>query len=165
MQNRTWVEFKDTGYFVSDFGEVKSCSGAKPRILKQRNDRQGYPRVNIYIDKKCTTFKIATLVAMVFLNHSKENGLVVDHIDNDKSNNKLSNLQLVSVRKNSSKDKKGVSKYTGVSWCKLSKKWKAQIHLDGKKIHLGIFKNELDASKAYQNRLKANRRRRLTSSS
>jgi hypothetical protein len=41
------------------------------------------------------------------------------------------------------------SKYRGVSWCKKSNKWKAQIKYDGKRQHLGVFENEENAANAY----------------
>lgn len=47
------------------------------------------------------------------------------------------------------------SKYKGVSWHKISRKWVAQIAINGKKINLGYFTNEIDASNAYQKALKS----------
>ena len=93
---------------------------------------------------------------MSFLNHTpcgyKE---VVDHIDNDKLNNKVENLQLTTVRYNTSKDvKNSTSKYTGVCWHKNLQKWMCQIQIKGKNQYLGIFENEIDAHNAYQKTLK-----------
>jgi hypothetical protein len=36
----------------------------------------------------------------------------------------------------------------GVSWCKSQKKWKVQIKVGGKMIHLGYFPNIDDAKAA-----------------
>ena len=64
-------------------------------------------------------------------------------------------MQVITQRENSSKDKKGgSSKYVGVTFNKLNNTWKSQINIDGKIKYLGDFKNEIDASKAYQNKLK-----------
>jgi alkyl hydroperoxide reductase subunit AhpF len=93
---------------------------------------------------------------MAFLGHVP-NGqkLVVDHIDGDKLNNNLNNLQVITNRENTSKDRSGgTSKYVGVSWSKQNKKWKAQIRIDGKQIYIGHFTNDIDASQAYQKKLK-----------
>ena len=47
------------------------------------------------------------------------------------------------------------SSFRGVSWCKLSRKWKAKIalgvkhKLGGKSKHLGIFDDDQEAARAY----------------
>ena len=46
------------------------------------------------------------------------------------------------------------SKYKGVYFNKSSNKWTAQIRINGKSKHLGYFKTELEAHKAYQSKLK-----------
>ena len=85
----------------------------------------------------------------MFLNHKPNKEFVVDHINNIKLDNRLENLQLITQRENSSKDRKGTSVYRGVSWAKQNKKWIAQITINKKKINLGYFTIELNASKAY----------------
>lgn len=97
-------------------------------------------------------------MAMNFLSHTpiKEN-MVVDHIDNDPLNNHLSNLQVITTRQNTSKDrfrKKYTSKYIGVYWHKHAKKWHSSIGVGSKTIHIGYFNDELDAHNAYLNKLK-----------
>ena len=151
-------------YKVSNLGRVKSIDridtiGRKIRgvILKQSSVRLQLRVVlcnEIGIKKM---YSVSQLVAMAFLGH-KPNGhkIVVDHINNDPFDNRVENLQLISNRENLSKDKKGTSKYTGVSWNKNSKKWVSQIHINGKKIHLGYFENEIDAANAYKNKLHEN---------
>ena len=98
------------------------------------------------------------LVALGFLGHVMGNGsvgLVVDHIDNNSRNNRLDNLQLITQRQNSSKDKKGVSsKYVGVSWNKGKSKWSSSIRYKGKLIFLGYYVIEKEAHEAYQTALR-----------
>ncbi len=82
----------------------------------------------------------------------------MDHIDRVKINNKWSNLREVSNKencRNQSTPKNSRSGITGVGWHKQSGTWRACIHLDGKKKHLGSFKNIEDAKKA---RMEANNR-------
>lgn len=45
--------------------------------------------------------KVHLLVAESFLNHKTDgtNKIVVDHIDNDKTNNKLENIQLITIER------------------------------------------------------------------
>jgi len=68
-------------------------------------------------------------------------------------NNRVDNLQLVSPRENSSKDRHGSSKYTGVNWLKNRGKWQANIQIDGKLKYLGVFDKEINAHNAYQKAL------------
>ena len=142
-------------YEVSNLGRVKSFKGVNERILKTCISN-GYEKVNLSKDCKPKSFRIYILLAIAFLNHNPNGySIIVDHIDNNKLNNNLENLQLITSRENSSKDRKGfTSKYTGVSWCKTGSKWRSSICINGVKKSLGSFINELEASNAYQTALK-----------
>lgn len=63
-------------------------------------------------------------------------------------------MRLITQRENSNLVHiKHSSKYTGVSWMKRNKKWRARIIVNNKEEHLGVFYNEIDAHMAYQSRL------------
>jgi hypothetical protein len=153
-------------YQVSNFGRVKSLpkewsSGVNTlrkhngKILKPVVNSAGYLILGLYKNEIRKTFQIHQLVAITFLNHMP-NGrkIVVDHINANKLDNNIKNLQILTFRENLSKDKKGSSKYTGVYWCNKSKKWISKIMINGKSKYLGSFKCELKASLVYQNKLK-----------
>lgn len=143
-------------YQVSNLGNVKSFRRYKSgKILKNNLAKDGYYKVSLCF-KKQTTFKIHVLMAITFLNHKTGNRkIVVDHINNIKTDNRLQNLQIITQRKNTSKDQiNGTSKYTGVSFDYSRNKWISSISIDGKCNHLGRFNSELKASIAYQNKLK-----------
>ena len=92
---------------------------------------------------------------MSFLGH-KPNGckIVVDHINNDKLDNRVENLQVITQRQNSTKDKKGfTSSYAGVSWNKKDNRWRAAIFVNNKVKYLGSYKCELKAAEAYNSAL------------
>ena len=142
-------------YKVSNFGGIFSLRNS--RILKQYIVSDYYS-VKLCNDNSRKIFNVHQLVAMAFLNH-KPNGIniVVDHIDNNKLNNNLDNLQLITHRENISKDKfryNYSSKYVGVCWDNKNKKWRSRIRINGSQKHLGYFINEIDAHIAYQNKLK-----------
>tara|TARA_R110002167_G_scaffold104947_2_gene270235 strand:+ start:83 stop:598 length:516 start_codon:yes stop_codon:yes gene_type:complete len=146
-------------YQVSNLGNVKSLNyrktGKTKLLIKYYNNRFRYS-VNLYKQGKTYSNRnIAVLVAQAFLKH-KPNGhkIVVDHINNIPTNDKLYNLQLITQRENLTKDKKGTSKYVGVCWDKSCNRWKSWIYLNGKKKYLGRFKSQKKASQAYQNALK-----------
>ena len=163
-----WKEIKGfEGYEVSNLGRVKSLARTviysngrvqdyKDKVLKNSLLSNGYFRVSLYKKSKMKARTIHQLVAETFLNHTP-NGykLVVDHINNVKTDNRLENLQLITARENNSKDRKGgTSGYIGVSWDKSSNKWKSRIRTNGKEKYLGMFKDELKAAEAYQTALK-----------
>lgn len=157
--NEIWKDIPEYEglYQASNFGRVKSLKRKgvlNDRILKSYDNGDGYFVVNLYLDKKPKHIKIHKLIALVFINNSIDKGLVVDHIDNTKSNNMASNLQLISHRQNCSKDRKnGTSKYIGVYFNSHANKFHSRIQVDGKQINLGLFENEKDASDAYKNKL------------
>ena len=157
------------GYYeISNLGNVKSLEReflingkypgtVKEKILKPDFTDKGYQRVDLYKDGKSRHIKNHVLVAMAFLGHKPDgtHKIVVDHIDNNPLNNHVSNLQLISQRENSSKDKKnGSSQYTGVIRNKNANKWQSYIKINGKQKHLGLFVSEEEAHEAYQKALK-----------
>ena len=83
---------------------------------------------------------------------SAPDGIHVDHINGDTLDNRRDNLRLATAAQNSRNCKPvmgGTSEMKGVSWHKASNRWRAQIRVETKKIHLGIFKSEADAYAAY----------------
>jgi HNH endonuclease/AP2 domain len=76
----------------------------------------------------------------------------LDHINRIKDDNRVKNLREVTSAENSwnrglqSNNKSG---YTGVMWSKKDKKWKAQIRVHGKQMHLGYFPTPEEAHAAY----------------
>lgn len=143
-------------YMMSIYGDVKSLKLGTEKILKPCLDEKGYYQVTLSLNGKRKTRDIHQLMAESFLGHIPcGHKLVIDHIDTNKLNNKLSNLQIVSNRVNSNqKHIKSTSKYTGVCWHKDKEKWTAQIFVNGKTKHLGEFNKELEASEYYENALK-----------
>jgi len=85
-------------------------------------------------------------------------GMVVDHIDGDSSNNQCYNLRICTQGQNllnTSKPKYNtVSGYRGVYWHKAAQKWCAEIRYNNKKQYLGLFKTPKEASIAYNIRAK-----------
>ena len=144
-------------YLVSNFGNIKSIGYGEERYLRLYLNQYGYYRVNLYKDKIRTTKTVHQLVAEAFLGHSACGmKLVINHINFDRKDNRVANLEIVTPRENGNKKHiKSTSKYVGVYWYKSYNKWKAQITFDGSVNHLGYFDCELAAAKAYQDKLKS----------
>tara|TARA_R110000744_G_scaffold362693_1_gene470803 strand:+ start:152 stop:658 length:507 start_codon:yes stop_codon:yes gene_type:complete len=145
-------------YKISNLGNIISLKFNKTLNFKlgvKSNTNNSYLNVNLRLNNKKRCYGVHQLVAMAFLNH-KVSGhkLVINHIDFNKRNNNLNNLEIVTSRENSNlKHIKSSSKYVGVSWCNTRKKWCSNIRIKGNLINLGRFNNELDASNAYQKKL------------
>ena len=75
-------------------------------------------------------------------------GLVTDHINRCKLDNRRSNLRHVTVRENGH-NRKDNNEYVGVHWHKITQKWAAQIQDRGKRKHLGLFSCKREAADAY----------------
>lgn len=142
-------------YQISNLGKVKSLKFGNEKILKPRVDSNGYLRVTIY-NKRNYYKTIHQLIAVAFLGHKVDgHKLIVDHINCDKLDNRIENLQIISQRENASKDvKKLSSKYVGITYHKKSCKWNSRILINKIRVNLGFFKTELEAHLAYQNKLK-----------
>ena len=69
-------------------------------------------------------------------------GMTVDHIDRDRSNNRLDNLRVCSLRDNCQNRK-------GLGYEKRGNKYHAYIGQDGKKKSLGVYPNPYEAHGAY----------------
>lgn len=154
----------EEGYIVSSIGRVKSLERIvatkggfktnKERILKAHKSKSGYYFVALCLYGKKKQYYIHQLMAMAFLGHVPNKfKLVVDHINNDKTDNRIDNLRIVTNRENSSqRHLKSSSKYVGVR--QAGKRWRSSIRVGKKRLWLGTFDTEYEAHLAYQNKLK-----------
>lgn len=83
------------------------------------------------------------------LRHSDFNQ--TDHKNQDRLDNRRSNLRPASVPQNQGnmKIRQGSSKFKGVCWDKNREKWLVRIGFEGKLKHLGRFTDEVEAAKTY----------------
>lgn len=76
----------------------------------------------------------------------------VDHINIDKTDNRIANLRLASGTQNNANTSltcRNSSGYKGVTWHKQCGKWQAGIKVQGKTHHLGLFSDPTKAHQAY----------------
>jgi hypothetical protein len=106
---------------------------------------KGYAVRNIPVNGKQTL----QLMHAVIINTPP--GMQTDHINGDRLDNRKENLRICTCSENQWNQHKvrGESKYKGVSYHKRHNKWYAQIRINGKRIYIGVFKDEIDAAKAY----------------
>lgn len=129
-------------YQASNLGNIKSIFNNK--ILKFGVSTNNYYTVNLWKNKKSKHYRVHTLIAITFLNHTPNKQIIViDHIDNNKTNNRLENLQLISQRHNSNKDKLlPKSGVRGVYWSTINKKWQVRLRINGKKKNILYHDNK-----------------------
>jgi hypothetical protein len=144
-------------YQVSNEGRVKSFHRDSNGLIKKQSfDKDRYLLVGLMTNEgKLISKRVHQLVAICFLDHKPEADRIINHKDFDKTNNHLSNLEIVSVRENSNKKHlKSTSKYVGVSWHKATGKWQARIQIDGISKYLGCWHDEWIAHKMYETALR-----------
>ena len=154
-------------YEVSNLGRIKSLNYRSvkgvEKILKPFIDKKNYryhKYTLVYNNSVIKARLVHWLVMEAFV--GPRNGMFIDHIDGNGSNNKLSNLRYCTHRQNLTfsnvKFKKlKSSKYPGVSYNKNSNgknKWRAIIQHNKKKISIGTFATEIEAANAYKQKLK-----------
>lgn len=135
-------------YEVSSTGKIRNANNRKEFKIKPRKD--GYIRVGLRKNNDYKQHYLARLIYESFLG-IPDGSFEVNHIDKNKLNNRLSNLELISKRENCchrSKDKANKSSsYPGV--CKTyQNKFRAYIYIDKKQKSLGYYDTEIEAYNA-----------------
>ncbi len=85
-------------YEISSYGRVKSLKNSI--ILRPKKEPTGYLRCNLYLNKNVKTVSIHRLVAQAFI-PNPDNLPEVNHKDEDKTNNKVDNLEWCDHKYNS----------------------------------------------------------------
>lgn len=141
-------------YSVSTFGNVRNNKTGK--ILKSCKNCNNQLRVTLYKNDIKTTFSTYQLLAKAFI-PNPENKEQVDHIDNDKLNNHLTNLRWATNGENQRNTKIpsiNTSGVKGVHFHKPLKKWCARITINNVRNTIGYYDTIEEATLARQ--LKAN---------
>ena len=132
----------DTGVFtwrVSNSNRVKIGD-----IAGCLHKNSGYTLIRVG-DKLLRAHRIAFFIV------NNETPNVIDHINGDRSDNRISNLRSCTSQQNgfnSSKQINNTSGYRGVS--KAGNKWRARIYIKNKETSLGHFDCPKEASRVYE---------------
>ena len=89
-------QFRNTSYYVTKDGRLYS-KGRQKGFKKSFTRANGYISYSLYLDGKVNQFLAHRLVMEVYKGASK---LSVDHLDGDRSNNSIYNLEYVTAVEN-----------------------------------------------------------------
>ena len=124
-------------------------------------DDEDYEAVNQYkwhINKKSNTFyAVRTLrkpdgaPTTQKMHQLILNARGIDHINHNGLDNRRSNLRIVTQKQNiaNARSRGGTSRFKGLYWDKKKNKWRVQIFIRGKRKHLGMFNDEVEAARIY----------------
>jgi hypothetical protein len=126
-------------YLISDEGRVFSIKSHK--FLKPYINNRGYYLVSLCNYKIKKNFTVHRLVGFHFL-ENPENKKLIDHINNNKLNNRLNNLRWCSYTENNINKKISKNNTTGIKGVYFNKqknKYCVQITINNKCRYIGCF--------------------------
>jgi hypothetical protein len=164
MEKEIWKDIPEYEgkYKVSNLGRVKRLSNErktptggiwikKETILQgstiDKNNR--YKTINFSNTSKGMYKTIHSIVWLAFRGEYDVKKYEIDHISEDRNDNRLCNLQLLTHRENVERSvnlNNKSSKYLGVSWDKLTQRWCCRIDNYDKVYWLGRWNDEKEAS-------------------
>ena len=97
-------------YYISRCGKILSFKRKNPIIMKSTVSRGGYRKYGLANNGKFISIELHRLLAITFLPDFLPE-LQVDHIDNNKLNNDLSNLRMVTISDN----QRNITSHSGVN--------------------------------------------------
>ena len=167
--NQVWQDIPDYEglYQVSNTGLVKSkariCihkTGRKQRVTEKilKNSTKKSSAYHVVLLSKggvATGFKVSRLVAKAFI-PNPNNYKIVNHIDGNKGNNNIENLEWCTATWNNihafevlKRDRKQTqtikSEHLGIVWDKNRFKWQASLSRNSKDYFVGRFETEEQA--------------------
>ena len=146
-----------------DIEELKNTFRISNMKLERLHKSMSVPKWKVVVNKAnhgsgyCLVWfngKMYGYHAILWTLYYRENipeGLEIDHINGNKIDNRIENLRIVTSRGNQQnivvhRNGKLVSAY----YQRSSRKYNARIQIGKKRIHLGLFKTEIEANKAYK---------------
>lgn len=131
-------------YRLNINGQIESCNKmmyktlSPKKLVKLSKNKSGYIFVNLSKRNIKQMFQIQKLMALTFAG-GVPHGKVVDHIDADKTNNNINNLQFITQRENAVKELLLKNGYVDIYQRKDNNKWRARLQLSHKRLSIGNY--------------------------
>lgn len=93
------IEGYEKDYEISSFGQIKSVKNGVDKFMRAVARYRDYPRVSLSKEGKQKGFAVHRLVAIAFIDNP-ENKPHINHIDGNKKNNHVSNLEWCTHKEN-----------------------------------------------------------------
>ena len=129
-------------YEVSSMGNIRR--GVK--ILKPCLDSYGYRQINLYKDKSRYTRKVYRVLMEAF-NPNVENKPQIDHINRNRSDDRLDNLRWVTSSENVRNSKGFTEELLGISWNEKNSSYIVRLNIEGKETYFGSCETLEEAKK------------------
>jgi hypothetical protein len=135
---RYLFNYSPTGHLVRRIGVKGSEAGTTIGTMKPK----GY--IVAVVDGKM--YRVHHLV---WFWHHRSWAVELDHENRVRHDNRIENLRLCTHTQNLGNMRPRVHKYKGVTFCKQTGKWRAQITINYRATHLGRFVTMEEAAQAY----------------
>jgi hypothetical protein len=150
-----WLEIGTGTIWTSKVGTNSPVVLDHPvRVKNQRLDQLGYLIVSTRRRGMTYPVRVHRVVVECLIGKAIPAGMVVDHIDGDRTNNATHNLRVVrpadncrNMRKTPSHNQS--SGMIGVCFYRRTGRWKAHITINNRHCHLGYFATREEAREAY----------------
>lgn len=129
LKSRGYTYDRDTGKIYGIYGKEITRKNDKGYILIHTTVIEGQLRGHHFA---------------WYMTYGNVDFIELDHMNRITSDNRIDNLRIVTHQQN-----KFNSNAKGYTWNKGSNKWRSQIKLNGKTIHLGYFNTEEEAHQSY----------------
>lgn len=152
-EKEIWVKVPEfEGYELSTLGRMKNKRGLILKFVKgKEGSGKDYWKTNLSVQGVYTTVRIHRLVMETFgIRPESDEMLVVDHINQNKLDNRLSNLRWLTVSQNGMNSKiwrTNTLGVKGVYYFKHRDKYHALIHVNGVRINLGYYNTLEEATR------------------
>ncbi len=102
LTNEVWRDIfgYDGAYQVSDLGRVRSKKYGYWRVMRPAKNHKGYLQIGLRQNGNVKEYKVHRLVANAFIPNSDDTKTQINHRNEDKSDNKVSNLEWCSAQYN-----------------------------------------------------------------